>query len=116
MSYYRTCPVCGAHLDPGEKCDCEKYTYLKKTTKGGSPYFYMEIKEGETPIVNVSEVSITPDGSYMMHIVTPEDRLSCFIAVLANEIGEERIQPDKNIAFQCVFKIDHRQERRVKAI
>lgn len=22
MSYYRTCPHCGAHLDPGERCDC----------------------------------------------------------------------------------------------
>lgn len=22
MNYYRTCPHCGAHLDPGEKCDC----------------------------------------------------------------------------------------------
>lgn len=22
MSYYRTCPGCGAHLDPGERCDC----------------------------------------------------------------------------------------------
>jgi len=22
MSYYRTCPHCGAHLDPGEACDC----------------------------------------------------------------------------------------------
>lgn len=20
--YYRTCPDCGAHLDPGEQCDC----------------------------------------------------------------------------------------------
>lgn len=20
--FYRTCPVCGAALDPGEKCDC----------------------------------------------------------------------------------------------
>lgn len=20
--YYKTCPHCGAHLDPGEKCDC----------------------------------------------------------------------------------------------
>ncbi len=20
---YRTCPECGAHLDPEEKCDCE---------------------------------------------------------------------------------------------
>lgn len=23
MSYYRTCPDCGAHLDPGEICDCK---------------------------------------------------------------------------------------------
>ena len=21
-SYYETCPVCGAHLDPGERCEC----------------------------------------------------------------------------------------------
>ena len=23
MAYYRVCPLCGATLDPGEKCDCE---------------------------------------------------------------------------------------------
>lgn len=23
MSYYRACPHCGAHLDPGEVCDCQ---------------------------------------------------------------------------------------------
>lgn len=22
-TYYHTCPICGANLDPGEKCDCE---------------------------------------------------------------------------------------------
>ncbi len=22
MMYYRTCPDCGAHLDPDERCDC----------------------------------------------------------------------------------------------
>ena len=22
MSYYKVCPLCGAHLDPGECCDC----------------------------------------------------------------------------------------------
>ena len=21
---YRVCPDCGAHLDPGEKCDCQE--------------------------------------------------------------------------------------------
>ena len=24
MLYYKTCPYCGAHLDPGERCDCTK--------------------------------------------------------------------------------------------
>lgn len=24
MSYYHTCPICGANLDPGERCDCER--------------------------------------------------------------------------------------------
>lgn len=24
MAFYRICPNCGAHLDPGEKCDCEE--------------------------------------------------------------------------------------------
>lgn len=23
MAYYDICPDCGAHLDPGEKCDCK---------------------------------------------------------------------------------------------
>ncbi len=23
MSFYITCPHCGAHLDPGERCDCQ---------------------------------------------------------------------------------------------
>lgn len=24
MSYYKVCPHCGAHLDPGEVCDCRE--------------------------------------------------------------------------------------------
>ncbi len=23
MAYYNICPDCGAHLDPGEPCDCQ---------------------------------------------------------------------------------------------
>ena len=26
MAYYKTCPECGAALDPGEQCDCKKET------------------------------------------------------------------------------------------
>jgi hypothetical protein len=24
MAFYRTCPICGAALDPGERCDCQQ--------------------------------------------------------------------------------------------
>ena len=24
MCYYKTCPECGANLDPGEQCDCQE--------------------------------------------------------------------------------------------
>lgn len=40
MSYYRICPNCGAHLDPGEKCDC-----LKQSAK--CPLFCCRWDHGE---------------------------------------------------------------------
>lgn len=32
MKYYRTCPICKAHLDPGERCDCELKQVVKRTS------------------------------------------------------------------------------------
>ena len=29
MSYYKICPHCGAHLDPGESCDCIPSMYAR---------------------------------------------------------------------------------------
>ena len=26
MALYKKCPICGANLDPGEKCDCKSET------------------------------------------------------------------------------------------
>lgn len=34
MSYYRTCPVCGSNLDPGEICDeCREISPESKKNK-----------------------------------------------------------------------------------
>ena len=30
MAYYYTCPHCGANLDPGEKCNCQKENNTKE--------------------------------------------------------------------------------------
>ena len=39
-TYYRTCERCGAHLDPGEKCECRKTedgkNFLLSERKGGA--------------------------------------------------------------------------------
>ena len=35
MCYYKTCPECGANLDPDEKCDCQDET--KKTADALTP-------------------------------------------------------------------------------
>lgn len=24
MAFYKTCPLCGSNLDPGESCDCQE--------------------------------------------------------------------------------------------
>lgn len=31
MSYFSTCKVCGAHLDPGEQCTCTMEDTKEKT-------------------------------------------------------------------------------------
>ena len=33
MSYYHICPYCGAHLDPGEVCDCFSSRYALLNTE-----------------------------------------------------------------------------------
>ena len=39
MAYYDVCPDCGAHLDPGEKCDCQEQG------KGHAEYFNQFLEE-----------------------------------------------------------------------
>ena len=38
MLYYKTCPYCGAHLDPGEQCDCKKAKEEKPTITDFIPH------------------------------------------------------------------------------
>ncbi len=33
MAYSHECPICGANLDPGEKCECKKETQIKRKLK-----------------------------------------------------------------------------------
>lgn len=37
MAYYNICPICGAHLDPGEPCDCKDNRTEEKTRRLALP-------------------------------------------------------------------------------
>lgn len=38
MPYFKICPYCGSHLDPGEACNCLDEDTTKETKKGGETY------------------------------------------------------------------------------
>lgn len=64
MSYYRTCPHCGAHLDPGELCDCPEarqgrtvYNFLVDYKDGGKD-MHTAVQIAPEPIV---EAATTPE-------------------------------------------------------
>ncbi len=35
MPYWKECPRCGSHLDPGERCDCEDGPKMPAKKAGG---------------------------------------------------------------------------------
>ena len=61
MSYYTTCPKCGANLDPGEKCTCTTER-VRESYEAGSRYYpvdgYIKSKAGAVvPLVGIPQMS-----------------------------------------------------------
>lgn len=65
--YYHTCPLCGANLDPGESCDCDKEESPEETPDNyhdvGQPDSWYHIKKvhplatsSTTPFVCMSDI------------------------------------------------------------
>ncbi len=57
MPYYRKCPLCGATLDPGERCDCQdKETAPDAANIEGGPKVEIGLPTNiSTPIVHHNE-------------------------------------------------------------
>lgn len=46
MPYYKSCPLCGAALDPGERCDCQdKETAPSATNTESGPKVESELSD-----------------------------------------------------------------------
>ena len=66
MSYYRTCPYCGANLDPGERCDCrdnEKAAADAANIDGGGDGQRMTVL-CSIPILPKEQGGIKQDGKF----------------------------------------------------
>lgn len=63
MSYYRTCPNCGAALDPGERCDCRDGTESEarkgkeKAAQGATNTQDGKVETGLTAHISASSLS-----------------------------------------------------------
>ena len=51
MTYYKTCPLCGAHLDLGEVCDCvSAYKEEKEAPAGATNTGEGKAEQSRTPV------------------------------------------------------------------
>lgn len=57
MSYYRVCSLCGAALDPGERCDCREKTEIEQKTNKGKAASVLEHRDGRVEQVLTDAVS-----------------------------------------------------------
>lgn len=54
---YRICPLCGAALDPGERCDCRDQTENEPRTNKGKTAPVLEHRDGRVEQVLTDTVS-----------------------------------------------------------
>ena len=47
MALYRICPDCGAHLDPGEQCDCHEEYVLEREKREKATVFIEKMMKEE---------------------------------------------------------------------
>lgn len=73
MSYFRTCPICGAHLDPGEACDC----LTVYTGYPGGTHVSMNIETGEIGhcSIYIGKDEPSPGAAYRRALTALEDRI-----------------------------------------
>lgn len=71
MAYYRTCPRCGAHLDPGEVCDdCRNSSQKEKAAFASNqevqmlPYRTNPPRRAGSPILHDRRYSVKLSGRF----------------------------------------------------
>lgn len=64
MSYYKTCLFCGAHLDPGEACECDGLP-VKPQTNGKMQLTAQQKREVKQRLETTAENGLVPLWDYV---------------------------------------------------
>ena len=102
MNYY-TCPYCGAHLDPGESCDCTLNTYNRLTPenkrKVDSLAFAFvdahserhDLRETRKGGINMSENELTEDERKFLNRFRKADTAEkiATVAIMSSGSGQD---------------------------
>ncbi len=62
MGYFRECPGCGAHLDPGERCDCGIKGDGQHRQYPDAPIATRRGRENNTEVNDYEEKKMPHDG------------------------------------------------------
>ena len=83
-TYFQVCPVCGAHLDPGERCDCQHETEHKecKTMKNYTSEYAKGFQDGKRFIIDILK--------YLQNYETNNPEAEVTVATLNNAIEAVR--------------------------
>jgi 5-methylcytosine-specific restriction endonuclease McrBC regulatory subunit McrC len=100
-TYYYTCPYCGANLDPGETCDCQKITEQSDDTINEKENLSMNIR-GENdvlPFVTLEDITkMKKDMNYVIwnYKFPMEKRIAEFKKIMSkissHEFGDNEIE------------------------
>lgn len=91
MSYYKTCPFCGAHLDSGERCDCQD---IKEAAPGAGNTEDGKAKQIDKP-VSASIINENKEDFKMLRFPVAADD---FIAYQENGINRKLDDLERKLA------------------
>lgn len=94
MSYYRTCPECGAALDLGERCDCRE----KEKSRPGLQH--RDGKGGSITRISVSSVTKFEEENKMKELkypVTVEELLEVYPCKPHSNAGQELSEEQEKV-------------------
>lgn len=109
MAYYKVCPLCGAHLDPGEACDCVPVY----TGYPGDTHVSMNMETGKIGrcSIYIGKDEPNPGAAYRRAMSALEDRMKEAAPGATNTRDGKAEQIDKAVSASIVTESKEDRKR-----